>query len=113
MTARIFNALAGVWLFISAFTWPRYLGERINAVTCGVLCVLFALLALYSEPARYLNVALGAWVFLSAFLLPSLSHQTLWNDAVIGIGIFASGLLGAGPEQLRNERQLYGRSTWR
>jgi hypothetical protein len=107
MLARILNALLGVWLLFSAFAWPHTLAQQANAALCGIACVVFAVAGLFLEPARYLSAALGAWVFVSAFLFPTLNALTLWNNAVIGIAIFATALLAAGPEDLRRRHEVY------
>jgi len=45
-TARIVNIVLGVWLFISAFLWPHTYAQMTNTWILGVLCVVFALVAM-------------------------------------------------------------------
>jgi hypothetical protein len=111
MTARIFNALVGVWVFVSAFVWPHAQAQKVNTAICGVLAVALAVATMYSEAARYVNVALGVWLFLSTFLLPGLGREPLWSNAIMGIAIFASALIESGPDDIRRERELYGRTS--
>ena len=110
MTPRIVNALVGVWLFVSAFAWPHTHGQAVNTVACGLLAVVFALISLFVEPARYLNMALGVWLFLSTFFLPSLRQATLWNNAIMAVVLFVAALLSPGPDDLRRERDLFSRT---
>lgn len=92
MAARSLNILLGIWLFISAFAWAHSTPQLTNTWILGVLCVLFALLALRVAPARYLNTALAVWLFVSAFVLPGSSHGTLWNNVLVAIAIFVVSL---------------------
>jgi hypothetical protein len=110
MTARLFNVLAGLWLFISVFMWPHSAAQATNSALCGIAAMGLSLLALYVEPARYLGAALGAWVFMSTFLLPQTSRTTTWNNALIGIAMFVASLLGTVPADTRRERELFGRA---
>jgi Na+-transporting NADH:ubiquinone oxidoreductase subunit NqrB len=109
MTARIFNVLAGLWLFITVFMWPHTSAQGMNAAVCGIAAMGLGLLALYLDSARYLSAALGAWVFISTFLFPG-TRMTTWNNALIGIAMFVASLLGSGPVDVRRERELYGRA---
>jgi hypothetical protein len=109
MSARLFNVLAGLWLFISVFMWPHAGAQAVNSAVCGIAGMGLGLLAMYVEPVRYLGAALGAWVFMSTFLLAQAGRMTTWNNALMGIAMFVSALLGGGPADVRREHQLYGR----
>ncbi|MHB8419053.1 MAG: SPW repeat domain-containing protein [Myxococcales bacterium] len=93
MAARIANIVLGVWLFISAFLWPHNYAQMTNTWVLGVLCVIFALVALTAPPARYLNTALAVWLFISAFALPTHLQGTIWNNAVAAVLIFFFSLV--------------------
>ena len=110
MSARIFNVLIGLWLFMSVFMWPHTPPEEANTAICGMGAMGLALLSMVIDPARYVSAALGAWVFLSTFLLPNLSRATLWNNAIMGIALFAAALVGRGAAELRREREAFGRT---
>jgi len=90
--ARIVNIVLGVWLFISAFIWPHSYSQMTNTWILGVLCVLFALIAMRVPEARYLNTILAVWLFISVWALPSLSLGTQWNNALVAIAIFIVSL---------------------
>jgi hypothetical protein len=98
MYNRIINVVLGIWLFISAFIWPHSQAQLTNTWIVGVLCVLFALIALRVHEARYLNTALAVWLFISAFALPHVSVGTVWNNALVAIAIFFVSL--AAPAEL-------------
>jgi hypothetical protein len=91
MAARTVNVLLGIWLFISAFVWNHNLAQRTNTWICGVLVVIFALLATRAPAARFVNVVLGAWLFVSAFFLGP-NHGTVWNNALVGIAVLLLAL---------------------
>ena len=60
---RIASAVLGAWLFVSGFIWPHSSVQMTNALTCGVLAVVFAFSAARSSQLRYLNTALSVWLF--------------------------------------------------
>ena len=90
--ARIVNIVLGVWLFISAFIWPHSYSQMTNTWILGVLCVLFALIAMRVPEARYLNTILAVWLFISVWALPSMMLGTQWNNALVAIAIFIVSL---------------------
>ncbi len=94
--ARLINVLLGVWLFISAFLWPHTYEQMTNTWILGVLCVVFALIAMRVPQARYLNTALAVWLFISAFALPRATTGTLWNNILVAIAIFVVSLAPSG-----------------
>ena len=99
MGARTVNVILGIWLFISAFSWPHSQAQMANTWILGVLCVVFALIAMRVDQVRYLNTALAIWLFISAFALATHSHGTLWNNALVAIAVFIASL--APSERLR------------
>ena len=88
--------MLGLWLFISAFLWPRTGAQRTNALICGVLAVVFALSATRSSQLRYLNTGLGVWLFISTFVLSTFSAATMWNHVIVGVLLFLISLLHGG-----------------
>ncbi len=99
--ARGLNVLLGVWLFISAFIWDHSLAERTNTWILGVLCVVFAAVALGNSMARWLNTALSIWLFISVWALPHHNLGTMWNNALVAIAVFLVSLVpGAGERPL-------------
>jgi hypothetical protein len=93
---RIINVILGVWLFISAFAWPHTHAQMTNTWICGVLCVLFALVAMAVPWVRYLNTLLAIWLFISAWALPSGTPGTIWNNVLVAIAIFIVSLVPSG-----------------
>jgi hypothetical protein len=90
---RIVNVVLGAWLFISAFLWPHTAAQRTNSWVCGVLCIVFALVATTAPWARYLNTVLAIWLFISAWALPAISAATVWNNVLVAIAIFVVSLV--------------------
>ncbi len=90
---RIINVILGVWLFISAFIWPHSRAQMTNTWILGVLCVVFALVAMAVPWARYLNTLLAIWLFISAWALPTVSAGTVWNNVLVAIAIFIVSLI--------------------
>ncbi len=102
--ARWLNLILGIWLFISAFVWDHSGAERTNSWILGVLCVVFALIAMSTPTARWLNTALSIWLFISVWALPHHVLGTMWNNALVAIAIF---LLSLAPgEGERGQREL-------
>ncbi len=103
MSARVINIALGVWLFISAFIWPHTDAQQTNTWLMGVLCVLFAAVAMRWDQARYLNTALAVWLFISAFILPTFSVGTVWNNALVAVAIFFVSLAPTHPSRVHRE----------
>ncbi len=99
MPARTLNVLLGIWLFISAFVWDHSMSQRTNTWILGVLCVIFALIAMRAAQVRYLNTILAIWLFISVWALPHHNLGTMWNNALVAIAIFLLSLVPgeAGP----------------
>jgi len=103
--ARGINLILGIWLFISAFIWNHTVAERTNTWILGVLCVVFALIAMSTPTARWLNTALAVWLFISVWALPHTSLGTMWNNALVAIAVFLLSLVpGAGERPLATTR---------
>ena len=59
---RVANIILGIWLFISAFAWPHTYAQMTNTWIVGLLCVVFAVIAMRVPEARYLNTVLSIWL---------------------------------------------------
>jgi hypothetical protein len=110
MTVRIFGVLIGVWLFISNFAWPHTHAESAVTLAGALLAVVFSVLAIFARNARFATAGVGVALFASALLVSTRGSATMWNNAIFGIAIFLAGVLDAGPEGIREERELYGRT---
>ena len=93
MSARVLNALLGLWLFFSGFLWRHTEAQRWNAWVVGMLAVAGALIGISGEKrGRYLNAALGGWLILSALFLPRLRAATFWNEILVGFAMVCLAL---------------------
>ena len=109
MTAQIFTALIGAWLYLSALTWSRTSAGFVLTASCGLLTVLFSILSGRASWARYANVAVGAVVFLLSFAFHRWGSPSYWNSVIVGVSIVIGALLSGRPEALQREREFYGR----
>ena len=109
MTARIFNILMGLWLFVSAFVLPQGHGQVASTAICGALTVLFTLLSSYDSRSRYLTEAVGALVVVLAFAVHPLGSATFWHNGVVGISIAVAAWTDRGELVERYGRDLFGR----
>jgi hypothetical protein len=109
MTTRIFNALLGVWLFVTAFMWPHSRAAFIVTVLAAILTFTLSILEIFSGVSRHLNVVVAIFLFLATLSLPHVTRATIWNNAIVAIAIFVAALADKGPRAVRNERELYGR----
>ncbi|HVT09984.1 MAG TPA: hypothetical protein VHO67_21130 [Polyangia bacterium] len=109
MTTRIFNALLGMWLFVTAFMWPH--GQAVGTLTvvCAVLTFLLAIASFYTMAARYANLVVAAALFIGTLALPTMTRATVWNNVIVAVAMLGASLLDRGPESTRHERELYGR----
>jgi hypothetical protein len=94
MPARTLGIVLSLWLFFSAFAWPRSPEGFANAWLVGLFCGFATLAAMTRSPrARYLGVALSAWLLASAFILPSRSSLAFWNDLVVAVLLLVVSLV--------------------
>lgn len=108
-TTRIFNALIGIWLFVTAFMWPHNQAEGTLTVVCAVLTFILAIASFYTIAARYANIVLAAALFVGTLALPAATRASVWNNVIVAVAILAASLLDRGPDSVRHERELYGR----
>ncbi len=109
-TTRIFNALIGVWLFVTAFMWQHNHAEGTLTVVCGVLTFILAIASFYTVAARYATIVVAAALFVGALALPTLNRATVWNNVIVAVALLAASLLDRGPQSVETERELYGRT---
>jgi threonine/homoserine efflux transporter RhtA len=109
MTTRIFNALIGMWLFVTAFMWPHGEAQGALTVICGVLTFVLAIASFYTLAARYANLVVATALFIGTLALPHASRATVWNNVIVAVAILGASMLDRGPEGDRHERELYGR----
>jgi|SRR6516165_5315964 hypothetical protein len=110
MTVRIFSVLIGTWLLFSNFAWPHSSAESAVTLAGAVLTILFSVLAIFTRNARFATAVIGVFLFIGTLLVSERGTPTLWNNTIFGISIFVAGLLDGGPEVIREERELYGRT---
>ena len=109
MTTRIFNALLGMWLFVTAFMWPHGAPVGTLTIVCAVLTFLLAIGSFYTMAARYANLVVAAALFIGTLALPTMTRATVWNNVIVAVAMLAASLMDRGPEAMRHERELYGR----
>jgi hypothetical protein len=109
MTARLFNILMGMWLFVSAFVLPQGRGQVASTAVLGVLTTLFAVLTSYDQRSRYLTEIIGALVVVLAFAAHPLGSAAFWHNGVMGISIAVAAWTDRGPMDERYEHDLFGR----
>jgi hypothetical protein len=94
MAARTLNLLLGLWLFSSAFTFPRTPASMRNALAVGALVAALSVASmLHRVWLRFVNTALSAWLLVAAFLLPQRSALARWNDALIALAMVVLSLV--------------------
>ncbi len=93
MTARTLTLLLGLWLFVSAFTWPRTPASAASAAAVGLVACAAAIAAMWRSGARFLDTALSAWLLASAFLLTQRPGVAFWNDVVVALAMLALSLV--------------------
>ena len=61
------DAIAGVWLFLSAFIFFRGTALFMNNLTCGAMVAILAFGAFAHVRLAWLPAAIGLWVMISPF----------------------------------------------
>ena len=85
MPARTLNLILGLWLFVSAFVWPRTGATFANAWIVGLLAAVFAVIGMSNGRVRFANTALSAWLLVSVAVLPHRSSFGRWNDLAVAV----------------------------
>jgi hypothetical protein len=93
MTARTLGLCLSLWLFFTAFAWPRSPVSSANAWLVGLASGVAALAGFRSPRARYVAAALSAWLVAAAYVLPRGSGLAFWNDLVVGVLMLAVSLV--------------------
>lgn len=93
MAARTLGIMLSLWLFFSAFAWPRSPPSFTNAWLVGLWSGVAALAGMRSPRARFVAAALSAWLVVSAFVLPRRSGIAWWNDVAVGLMMLAVSLV--------------------
>jgi hypothetical protein len=93
MTARTLGIVLSLWLFFSAFAFPRSPASFANAWLVGVVAGVAALAGFRSARARFVDTALSAWLLAAAFLLPRASGLAFWNDVIVAVLLLATSLV--------------------
>ncbi len=106
---RIVNVILGIWLFISAFVWPHTQAQMTNTWILGVLCVIFALVAMAVPWARYLNTLLAISAVHQRLGAPLHEPGTIWNNVLVAIAVFIVSLVPSEPGS--EMRGFFGRPT--
>jgi hypothetical protein len=93
MPARTLNLILALWLFFSAFVWPRTASSFTNAWLVGLLAAVFAVVGMTNAKARFANTALSAWLVVAAFVLPQRSPVARWNDLAVAVAMLFLSLV--------------------
>ena len=93
MAARTLNLILALWLFFSAFAWPRSGPTFANAWIVGLASAIVAVVGMTKARARFLNTALSAWLLASTFVLPHRSGLGHWNDVVVAVAMLLLSLV--------------------
>ncbi len=93
MVARTLGVVLSLWLFFSAFVFPRSHEGFANAWLVGLFSGVASLAAMRSPRARYLGIALSAWLLASAFIFSRGSRLSFWNDLAVAVLLFLLALV--------------------
>jgi FtsH-binding integral membrane protein len=107
LPARTLNLILALWLFFSAFAWPRTAPTFTNAWIVGLLGAIFAVAGMTKEKARFANTALSAWLLASAFVLAHRSPVARWNDVVVAVGMLALSLVPGSLQPRAHHRRAH------
>jgi hypothetical protein len=100
-TARIGNAILGIWLFASAFLLPHTPWHRISDAAVGAVTAAVALAALYFRPQlRVINIALAVWLFVSLWAMRVHSVGTFVNDLLVSTLVFGLAVVPHEPGEV-------------
>jgi hypothetical protein len=102
--ARFVNALAAVWLFISAFAWPHSAALHENSWVTAVLMFIAAIWAVEKPMIRYANTVLAIWLFLSTAAMRGANETTTWNNLIVAIVVFIFSLVSSRSRTTRPDR---------
>ncbi len=91
-------SLLGVWLFVSAFLWPRAPGQFHNVWLTGALAAVAGVAAIAGfARARDLGLALGLWLFVTTIFVARIPPGLFVNNVLVATGLVITSLLGRRP----------------
>lgn len=93
MAARTLTLMLGLWLFFSAFAWPRTPASFANAAAVGVLACVAGLAAMWRSRARLAGAALSAWLLAAALLLQQRAAWVRLNDVAVALALLLVSLV--------------------
>ena len=93
MLGRMVTFVAGGWLLMSAFAWPRTSADCMNTWMGGALAIAYGLAAIFWAPARYFNTAHACLVCLVSLALDGGSSAACANNVMVAAVIFGASLL--------------------
>ncbi len=93
-SARIANAVLGVWLILSSLLWRDTVAQFASDWIIGVLITLVSLAGFWAPSLRYVNTCVAVWLFLSAWWMRWEHTATFWNTVVVAALVFAFSLAG-------------------
>jgi hypothetical protein len=99
MLGRVVTFVAGGWLLMSAFAWPRADADCANTWMGGALAIAYGLVAIFWAPGRYLNTVHACLVCLMSLALDGGSSAGCANNVMLSAVIFGASLLPAPTEQ--------------
>ncbi len=94
MLLRCLNVAVGTWLIVSAFAWGHSPAQMANAIVCGALFVLLAVLGFFRRQAWYAEGGVALWLFFSSLLTLNLRELTLAHNVVCAAIMLATALPG-------------------
>lgn len=78
MPARTLGLILSLWLFVSAFAFPRPPASMTSAWVVGLLAAVSSVVGMQAARARFVATALSA-----AFVLPRRTPVAFWNDVAV------------------------------
>jgi hypothetical protein len=93
MTPRTLGIILSLWLFFTAFAFPRSHASFMNAWLVGLVAGVAALAGFRATRARFVDTALAAWLLAAAFVLPRRSGLAFWSDVAVAVLLFATSLV--------------------
>lgn len=106
---RYLNAMAGAWLFLSAFMWTHHALQRTNSWVVGAVIFTTAITSIGIPRLRFFNAIVALWLFVSAFI--GSYDYTAWNNAIVAIWVFVFSLVPSGHSGPLAQRPTVGPTT--
>lgn len=90
---RAFAGVLGIWLFLSAFSWPHETVHLVNHVVCAVITVVVTIVSVRLPVVRFINSFVGLWLVISALVFDSASIATPWNGVFVGVLLIGATMM--------------------